>query len=138
MNQLYRQIRKTDRNVYPVVMDFRFPTPARGVANRGFAPATERLRSEMVMCLAAVHHLGIHAGLSFDLIAEGLRSFTSRWVLVEFVPPEDETAKEYLAGTPRPWYTEPEFMAALQRRFETVERLPSYESPRTLILCRQR
>ncbi len=135
VSHVYKHARAGDRNIYPIVMDFRFPTPAGGVANNWFKPATERLRSEMVLCLDATHHLVWRGILSFEQIVAGLESFTTKWLLVEFIPPEDDIAGGYWQLRPYPWYTEGGFVQALKTRFVIREVFPSFPPHRKLFLC---
>ena len=137
MDQLFRQSVQQNLNIYPVVMDFRYPTPACGVANKWFKAATERLRCDMVMCLATMHHLVFSGWLSFDQIIEGLHAFTDKWLLIEFIPRDDELVKRLLTSN-YDWYNEKNFVAAVENRFYIRQRLPSYESPRVLMLCEKR
>jgi hypothetical protein len=135
MNQLYLEASKGDHEIYPVVMDFCYPSPARGVANNWFKAATERFRSDMVVCLAALHHLIWSSQLSFDQVVAGLASFSKRWLLIEFIPREDETAGEYWTKRPHNWYTEEHFARALEQRFHVRRTFSSFPEPRKLFLC---
>jgi len=137
-SHVYNHARAGDHNIYPIVMDFRFPTPAGGVANNWFKPATERLRTEMVLCLDATHHLVWQGILSFEQIIAGLDSFTTKWLLVEFIPPEDDIASGYLQLRPYPWYTERGFVQALEARFVIREVVSSFPPQRKLFLCERK
>ena len=59
------------------------PTPGRG----GIAcpAATERLRSELVMGLAVIHHVVALQRLPVSRICELFAALTERWLLLEFV-----------------------------------------------------
>jgi len=138
MSQLYLNARDGDRDIYPIVMDFCDPSPARGVANNWFKAATQRFRSDMVMCLAAIHKLVFGSQLSFDQIVAGLGAFSEKWLLVEFIPRDDETAGKYGAQQLYDWYTESNFVRALEHRFQLRETFPSFPEPRKLLLCERK
>lgn len=138
MNQLYLIAQDGDHDIYPVVMDFCDPFPARGVAYDWFKAATERFRSDMVICLAAIHNLVFGSQLSFDQVVKGLDSFSKRWLLLEFVPKEDETAGKYWTRGKHDWYTEAELSRALEHYFYIRKVLPSFPETRRLFLCERK
>lgn len=73
--------------ITPAVLDFTNPSPGYGVTNSWFPPASARLRSELVLCFALVHHLVFgRYRLSFSEVAKGLKSFSSLYALIEFCP----------------------------------------------------
>lgn len=131
---LHRDLRGADIDVLPIFMDFKDPSPGRGVGNRIFLPATDRLQCELVMALALVHHLVFKNRLTFDHITDGLASFTTSRVLVEFIPPSDEYVKPWM--TPEhSWYSLEKFMGSLRRHFSRIETLESHPKDRVLLLC---
>jgi len=138
MSELYLKARDGDRDIHPIVMDFCDPSPARGVANNWFKAATQRFRSDMVMCLGAIHKLVFGSQLSFDQIVAGLGAFSKKWLLVEFIPREDQTAGKYWAQRPYDWYTESEFVRALEHRFQLRQTFPSFPEARKLLLCERK
>ena len=88
VSELYRSARSEGLNILPLVMDFIKPTPSIGYSSHYTLAATERIKCDMVLALSITEHLVFDRYLSFDLIAEGLSSFSKRWAVVEFVPPE--------------------------------------------------
>lgn len=130
--------------ILPVFMDVRFPEPAQGPGYRFFAPATERFASDMVLALALVHHLVFTWNLSFDHITDGLGAFARQWLAVEFVGPGDGVVQRWPQAN-YAWYRLDNFKAALARRFDIVEELPSdaggiddVTADRTILLCRRK
>lgn len=143
LNRLYAEAKTAGLPILPVFMDVRFPEPAQGPNYLFFAPATERFRSDMVLALALVHHLVFTWNLGFDHIAEGLGAFARQWLVVEFVGRNDGVVKRW-PQTNYSWYRLNNFKAALGRRFEIVDQLPSDAggiddeiSDRTILLCRR-
>jgi hypothetical protein len=134
ITQLYDEARNKDLAILPLVMDFTKPTPSRGLASHWAIAATERFQCDMVLALALVHHIVLERRLNFDQIVEGLALFSKRWVVVEFVPREDQDMGQH--GLHRlSWYTLDNFIDALKKRFHNVSILPSHPEPRVLLLC---
>jgi len=106
------------------------------------SPAS-RLRCDMVLALAVVHHLALGQSLSFSTIACILGDLADRHLCVEFVSMEDRmiTGGSFFfpayaaARDDFQWYTQENFVTALRGRFSVVEVLPSYPDSRTLLIC---
>jgi len=136
ITQLYYDTKEKSLPILPLVMDFRNPSPGYGLCNQWLAPATERLKCDMVLALALVHHLVFKQHLNFDQIIDGLSIFPKRWLLVEFIPRDDRYVREWWSEK-FSWYTLDNFVGALKRRFHDVKILPSYPEPRVLLLCKK-
>jgi hypothetical protein len=121
-------------SVTALVMDLTNPSPGQGLCNTWFPPATDRLRCEMVLALALTHHLVFKTALGFDQIAQALSAFSTRWLLVEFVPKDDEYVREWWSED-HGWYVLDSFRASLRKCFRQVEVMDSSPSPRKLLLC---
>jgi hypothetical protein len=134
ITQLYYDARNKKLPILPLVMDFTNPTPSRGLASHWSIAATERFQCDMVMALTLVHQILFKRHLNFDQIVEGLAPFSKRWLIVEFVPPEDQDICQWWSHT-FSWYTLDNFICTLKRRFHTVSILPSHPKPRVLLLC---
>lgn len=133
---LYQRAKDTGLRILPIVMDICSPTPMHGVVG-SYPAAQERLRADMVASLATTHHLVFKRGLTFEGIAELLASLTTKWLLVEFVPPEDSHVSEWLKSRADKyaWYTLDNFKGALSRFFGRIEVLESSPPPRVLLFC---
>jgi SAM-dependent methyltransferase len=134
ITQLYYDAKEKSLSILPLVMDFRNPSPGYGLCNQWLIPATERLKCDMVLALALVHHLVFKQRLNFDQIVDGLSVFSKRWLLVEFIPRDDRYVSEWWSEK-FSWYTLDNFIDALKKRFHDVRILPSYPEPRVLLLC---
>jgi hypothetical protein len=128
---LFEHVRREHLDVLPLVMDVRTPSPALGVCGQTSAPATDRLRGDLVMALDVAHHLGVRYRLNFDQIAVALATFASRGVLVDFVEGSHPSTRAYLTAD-FGWYSAENFEAALRRQFAAVEKL---DGPRPTFLC---
>jgi SAM-dependent methyltransferase len=132
VSDLFRDAKAEVLSLLPLVMDFR--NASLGFGDRCGVPVTQRLRCEMVMGLALVHHLVFGQGLDFDKIIDGLSTFANKWLLVEFIPPEDAYVRNWMPNA-RPWYTFGRFEQGLRRHYRLVRAMPSSPAPRVLLLC---
>jgi len=133
INKLFFNEGARSLGILPLSMDFRFPTHAYGLGLR-CQDATKRFQAEMVLALAVVHHLVFKQNTSFEIIASNLASYTTKWLLVEFIPKEDIYVSEWYNES-FAWYTLENFLVELRNHFREMEVLPSNPEPRVLILC---
>src|SRR5687767_32725 len=103
----------------------------------------ERLRCEMVLALAIVHHLALGQSLTFEDIAAKFDRLAEHSVCVEFVDIDDAMITSDPAFFPAwnadpsafGWYTRENLIAALESHFGRVEILPSHPETRSLLVC---
>ncbi|HQO20966.1 MAG TPA: class I SAM-dependent methyltransferase [Acidobacteriota bacterium] len=133
INKLYSNEEARKQKILPLVLDFTNPTPAYGI-NLRCRPATERLRCDMVLGLAIVHHLVFRQKQKFEQIVSRLSDFTGKWLLVEFIPKEDKYVSEWYNDA-FSWYTPENFSEELKKHFRKVDKLPSNPEPRMMFLC---
>lgn len=107
--------------------------PRVGLMNT-ISSAVERLRSDSTLMLAVTHHLVFGYGLRFDTIVDGIRALTRLTAYVEFVSPEDVHVKEWDPDR-YPWYNLDQFLAALSRKFSSVEVISFGNADRVIIRC---
>lgn len=136
VRSLYADATEGKLRVLPLIMDICTPSrPRTNFRYKAYFPAAqERLKGELVLGLAVVHHLVFWQGLGFDEIVERLAAFSGRWLLVEFVPPTDRYVSAWYSDL-FDWYSTQGFVAALRRRFARVELFDSFPAPRQLLLC---
>ena len=79
-------------NILPLVNDLTTPSPAIGWNNTERGSITERLKADLVLALALVHHLAIATNVPFPFIAEWLQPI-GQYLIIEFVPKSDEKVK---------------------------------------------
>ncbi|HEY8524866.1 MAG TPA: class I SAM-dependent methyltransferase [Acidimicrobiales bacterium] len=100
IDHLYRRLRADGReNVLPLVMNLADPSGGLGWRNRERAPFAERVRPDVTLALALVHHLAIAANVPLPEVVAWLASFGGRLV-VEFVHDDDPMVKRLLANKP--------------------------------------
>jgi hypothetical protein len=133
---LYREARKEGLPVLPLVMNFVKPTPSIGYFSHYTMAATERLKCDLVLAFSLVKELVFERHFNFELIAEGLSSFSARSLLVDFISREDGPV-----GAERDerfsWYTLENFVAALKERFSSVTIKPCGPVNHALLLCKK-
>ena len=138
VSQLYHEVQKSQLDVQPLVMDLLNPTPPFGWRNRQYPSAIQRLDAELVFAFAVVHHLVISQWQNFERVVELLTDFTTRYLLVEFVPLGDDKVEEILTHSAidsTDFYTLDNFKTALSKVYSSIETFSSHPDGRTLILC---
>jgi hypothetical protein len=130
VNRLYCDVKNQKLSILPLVVNFRDPSPA----NQIMSAANDRLKCDMVLALALVHHLVFKHFLRFEHIVGGFESFTKRKLLVEFIPKDDQFVSQWWSPQ-YGWYTLENFIAELRRYFNNVSIYPSDPKPRVLLLC---
>ena len=122
-------------NILPLVMDMTNPSPGIGWRNQERSSLEKRLRADLVLALALVHHLAIANNLPLGAIAEFFADHCE-WLVIEFIAKEDEQVQKLLLNRNDIFsdYHEDGFEQAFQRFFSLVEkeRLPG--GTRTLYL----
>jgi len=134
VSHLHLEAKKKNLNIIPLIMDTINPTPQFGWCSKQFPSAIERLSSDMVFALALIHHLVFKQWQSFPRIIETLKSFSNKYVIVEYVPIDDQ----FIAGCWEErfeWYTLENFTAELEKNFSKVESFDSHPEGRKLLLC---
>ncbi|TET39275.1 MAG: class I SAM-dependent methyltransferase [Planctomycetota bacterium] len=154
---LYQRARQYDLDILPLVMDMTKLTrdippldfenePSRSLIG-GQAPlllsAEKRLKCDMVLALAIVHHLALGHGIGFDEIVNKLGAFVTKYLLIEFVAKEDkliEADPDFFPAynaDPRGfgWYTLDRFTRELRRRFRDVDIRKSHPESRVILIC---
>ncbi len=134
VSELYRSARSEGLNILPLIMDFIKPTPSIGYSSHYTVAATERFKCDMVLAFSIIEHLVFDRYLSFDLIAEGVSSFSQRWAVVEFVPPEHlSEGRKSTEGFQS--YTLENLVNAIGKYFSSVEVIKLYGGSRAFLLC---
>ncbi len=138
INRLYQHVKKEKReNILPLVLDLSLPSPAIGVNNKEREQFSNRIKVDLVMALALIHHLVVGKNISFGQVAEFFTSL-GPFLLIEFVPKEDEKLQLMLSQKPDIYtgYTQEAFTNDFQKYF-TIEKQEKIEgSERTLFLMK--
>ena len=138
VDRLYRDLRRDgEHRVLPLVLDLSDPSPGLGWRSRERLPFVERVRPDLVLCLAVVHHLALTNTIPLVEIVAFLADFGAPLV-VEFPHHDDVMASRLLARKRAgvfDAYNRENWERALQARFTvlTTETLPG--GTRTIYRC---
>jgi ribosomal protein L11 methylase PrmA len=98
ISKLYDEVKSSgDKNILPLIMDVANPSPAIGFRNRERASFHERMKTELVVALALVHHLVIGKNISLPLLAAYFSDISSK-LIIEWIPKTDEKVQQMLAS----------------------------------------
>ncbi len=138
INRFYKELKKEALPVQPLILDLAAPTPATGFRNKERASFISRCNADLVLALALVHHLAIGRNIPLPMAAAFFRD-VSPWLIIEFVPAEDEKTKVLLAAKQRayPDYTEAGFEKAFGADFSIEQKNPVPHSNRILYLLKR-
>lgn len=126
VDRLYHDLvtRPPARPVLPLVVDLLDPTPARGWRNRERPAFFDRVRPDLVLALAVVHHLTIGGNVPLVLVVDLLADLAPD-VVVE-LPTRDDPMVQRLLARKRPGqhddYGLASFEALAAERFDVVAR----------------
>ena len=138
VDHLYRQLRQDgESRILPLVVDLADPSPALGWRSRERPSFLERVRPDLVLCLAVIHHLALTNTVPFPEIVAFLADFQAP-IVVE-MPHRNDPMAARLLNRKRDGlfdqYDQPQWEEALRRRFRVVEQVTLPSGTRTLYLC---
>jgi hypothetical protein len=149
VDRLYRQLHaEGNEQILPLTINLVDPPGGLGWRNEERAAFSERVRPDLTMALALVHHLAIAANVPLPQVVEWLASFGPSGpgagegtLLVEFVHRDDPMVKRLLSNKPEGLFDDYQlatFESLLKERchIERSEVLPG--GTRTLFLARPR
>lgn len=118
IEKAYVMERGENRNLLPLVMDLRNPTPKLGFNADERSGLLDRPRADLVLALAVVHHLRLRDSIPFAQMARFFHGL-GRTLLVEFVGAGDpQLARMTADSRPLPEdYTPESFLKAFETRF---------------------
>lgn len=131
---LFSDARKSGLSVQPLVMSCVNPSPRYGLAGGVMESAEERLRSDLVLGLALVHHMVFKMHLDFERIAAAFSAYAGKALVVEFPPPDDIHVSQWMSER-YAWYTQENFTSALRKYFSKITSIPSHPTPRIILFC---
>lgn len=134
INRLYQQVKAESlNNILPVIIDLTNPSPAIGFNNRERKSFGERVKVDLVLALALIHHLCIANNIPLSLLADYFASLSPE-LIIEFVPKEDEKVQQLLSSREDIFnnYYAQEFESVFSRHFIIKEKTPIKGTTRTL------
>jgi hypothetical protein len=141
VDHLYRRLKEEgEARILPLVMDLSDPSPGLGWRGRERPAFVERIRADLVLCLAVIHHLALSGTVPFPEIVAFLHDLGAP--LVVEMPHRDDPMAARLLARKRAGvfdhYDRPQWEAALGERFEVVEQATLPSGTRTLYRCTPR
>jgi 2-polyprenyl-3-methyl-5-hydroxy-6-metoxy-1,4-benzoquinol methylase len=128
VGRIWERARKEKLNVLPLVVNLARPTPALGWRNAECASFLERSREgfDCVLMLAVVHHLLVTERIPLEEILRLASELTTKWLVIEFVGPQDEMFRQLTRGreTLHAGLSEKTFEEACAAHFDVVRSLP--------------
>lgn len=141
IDRLYLQLKnKSDfKTIHPLVLDLSQPSPALGVNNEERPSFLQRLNVDLIYSLAVVHHLAIGKNMNWQQIAS-MYAQTKKYLLIEFVPKEDEKVQFLLTQKKDiyPHYSEADFLTVFSKYFEVQKTQNIAQSGRKLFLMKRK
>ena len=137
INNLYRSIKRlAEKNIQPMIIDLANPSPAIGVNNEERSSFLSRVKTDLVMALALIHHLAIAKNIPFGMIADLFQRTAKKYLIIEFVPKTDEKIQLMLTGKKDIYiaYTEENFRIAFEKYFTVTKQQAVGSSGRILYL----
>ncbi len=157
IDRLFSTAKKEQLSIVPLVVNLAAPLPERfalafaseppmssiGEGEPVISSPLKRLRSDMTLALAIVHHLALGQGLTFERIASLFDTLSRNQVCVEFVEMGDRMITSEPEFFPAynsdraafSWYTMENFITALKSYFTSVDVLPSHPETRNMLVC---
>lgn len=140
INNLYREI-KTNKTVtiLPLIVDISNPSPAIGFANEERNAFIGRAKYDLVLALALIHHLVFGKNIPLAMLPEFFSRLTKDYLIIEFVPFEDEKVKLLLQNKEEYHknYSAADFETAFGTRFEIIKKQPIDSTNRVLYLMKR-
>jgi SAM-dependent methyltransferase len=126
-------------HILPLVQDLTNPSAPNGWASSERMGLIERGPADLVLALALIHHLAIGSGVPLEVVASFFRR-VGRWLIVEFVPPDDPRAVLLMSTRKSDFsrYNEQEFRSAFESVMTIEQRVPIQGTARVLYLMRAR
>lgn len=141
LDHLYRRIAGSSTAVQPLLADLANPSPGLGWAGRERRAMADRLRPDLVIAYAVVHHLVLARNVPPAMVVDWLESMTAP-VAFEWVGPDDPMSRELVANKRpedvHPGYREDAIRALLSERFEVAAEEPLEGGTRILFDLRPR
>ena len=121
-----------------MVGDITNPSPAIGFNNLERESFLDRLRPELVLALALMHHLVISKNIPLTLLAKFFNRIAPL-LIIEFVPREDIKVQQIMGNRTNVFaeYTPDHFEDAMFKYFKLVKREQIPGSQRTLYLLQR-
>ncbi len=149
VNFLYKYAKSKKLNILPIVLSFQDLLKSKqGIDSldcqeKLFMEPVKRIKSDLVLALALVHHLVLGQGLSIESIFKVLSQATKKTLILEYVGWDDELIKKEptffknLNKFTKETYNLNLFVKEGKKYFKNIELLESHPETRTLLVFRR-
>lgn len=140
IDRLYMHCKQTaNTNILSLFIDICQPTPSTGWHNKERSSFISRCSVDMILALALIHHLVIGKNIPLQQVAETF-SILTEYLVIEFVPKEDEKVKQMLLHRKDifPHYTEKGFEEIFHPFFDILEKVKIGNTERILFLMKKK
>jgi hypothetical protein len=140
INELYNKIRSEKiANILPLYNSLNNPSPAIGWNNNERTAFYDRIKGDLILALALIHHLAIGSNVPLSLIADWLVPM-GKYLIIEFVPKEDEKVKLLLQNREDIFtdYTLNNFEIVFSNFYNILKKQTVGNTQRTLFLLQRR
>lgn len=140
INELYIKIEQDGRsNILPMVNNLTTPSPSIGWNNTERESITSRMKADLVLALALLHHLAIAGNVPLQLIADWLVP-VAPFLIIEFVPKSDEKVKLLLQNRKDIFddYNLEQFKAIFGDKFQFLKEEKVGSTERVLFLMKRK
>jgi len=140
IDRVFREARKRNADVLPLVVDLTRPSPATGWRNSEAASFLDRARGrfDLVFMLAVIHHMLVSERIPLEDILDLAADLTRDAAVIEYVDPSDVMFRRLTRGRDalHTGLTRTSFEQAAARRFEIVR--AQEQGTRTLYFLRRK
>jgi SAM-dependent methyltransferase len=136
VDEIEEKISIKNSNVFTLTGNVAEPSPTIGFLNSGTESIYKRGGADLVLGLALVHHLHLINRLSFEQISLIFADFSNKYLIVEFIPINDNKVQILIKGRSNNLidYNENYFTLALSKYFFIKETLSLKNTCRKLFL----
>jgi len=126
-------------NILPLILDLSNPSPALGWAHVERESLLERIRSDVVVALALIHHLAISNNVPLANLGQFFHKVAKK-LIIEFVPKEDSQVQRLLSTRTDifPTYDNSNFELEFGRYFNIIEITQIENTIRTLYVMERK
>ncbi len=123
-------------DIFPLLFDLANPTPAMGWANKERPELAVRSKPDLILALALIHHITITNNVPFEKVSQYFAGI-SEWLIIEFVPTDDEKIKPLPETGGKLLYNRQNFERGFFEEFELVTEKKIARSERSLLLLKR-
>lgn len=141
INSLYNNIKNKEiQNIIPLAVDLSNPSPSIGFNNEERPSFINRSAFDLTIALALIHHLAITKNIPIQKLAELFKRITNKYLIIEFVPKEDEKVQLLLNNRKDIFfnYNANNFELSFETNFRIVAKELIGESGRILYLMEKK